>query len=177
MPNDAMQIVETLLPTAIQVSNRVGNKVLPQTIIAMALTESHKGKGTLSGLAANHNNYFGIKCGSSWPYKKVNLKTFEIVNGKRVEITDCFRAYDNFAQSAADFVSLITRSKRYESALDASNAAEQIALIQKAGYSTNPNYIAGALPYIALANQAMDKYYTKQAFLVIGATIALALFI
>jgi flagellum-specific peptidoglycan hydrolase FlgJ len=139
--------------------------VLPETIVAMALAESYKGNGKISGLASIHNNYFGIKCGSNWKGKTVNLRTTEIVNGKAVQITDCFRAYDNWAQSAADFAALIFKTSRYQSALSFDNAIDQIAAIVRSGYSTNPNYVQSALTYIRAAETALEEHYIKQAIL------------
>ena len=39
------------------------------------------------------NSYFGIKARRSWKGEKVDFPTHEWVNGKKVPITDTFRAY------------------------------------------------------------------------------------
>ena len=47
----------------------------PSVIIAQAAIESNWGQ---SALAAKYNNYFGIKAGSSWTGKTVNMQTNEV---------------------------------------------------------------------------------------------------
>ena len=63
-------------------------------IIAQAIIESGWGK---SGLASKYHNYFGLKCGSSWKGKSVNMTTKEEYKvGTITNIRDNFRVFDDF---------------------------------------------------------------------------------
>ena len=62
-------------------------------IIAQAILESGWGK---SKLAAQYHNYFGLKCGSKWTGKSVNMTTKEEYQpGTLTTIKDNFRVYDS----------------------------------------------------------------------------------
>ena len=61
-------------------------------IIAQAILESGWGE---SKLASKYHNYFGMKCGSKWTGKSVNLTTQEEYQpGTLTTIKDNFRVYD-----------------------------------------------------------------------------------
>ena len=75
-------------------------KILASLTIAQAILESGWG---LSGLTKRSNNLFGIKG------KGVASKTFEYINGKRVDITDNFKAYPDWETSVADHSGLFLR--------------------------------------------------------------------
>ena len=62
-------------------------------IIAQAILESGWGK---SKLASRYHNYFGLKCGSAWKGKSVNMATKEEYKvGTLTNIRDNFRVYDS----------------------------------------------------------------------------------
>ncbi len=62
-------------------------------IIAQAIRESGWGE---SKLAAGYHNYFGMKCGTNWTGKSVNMETQEEYEpGKLTTIKDNFRVYDS----------------------------------------------------------------------------------
>ena len=65
-------------------------------IIAQAILESGWGK---SKLAATYHNYFGLKCGTKWTGKSVNLSTQEeYTAGTLSTIKDNFRVFDSMEE-------------------------------------------------------------------------------
>lgn len=110
----------------------------PSAIIAQAILESAWGK---SKLAATYHNYFGLKCGSAWRGKSVNLKTKEeYTAGTLTTIKDNFRVYDDMAAGVAGYFDFIS-TKRYSAAKYATSAKEYLSLIWAAGYATSKQYV------------------------------------
>lgn len=127
---------------AAAVSATAGTGIFPEILLAQAIIESAK-NGAMPGtkLAKQYNNYFGIKAGSSWKGSTADMLTGEYTkNGQHVEERAKFRSYNSPAGSFKDYVKLLTKSKRYKKALQATTPRAQAAELQAAGYSTNPNY-------------------------------------
>jgi hypothetical protein len=113
----------------------------PQARLAAAQSSIETGYGK----DAPGNAYFGIKAGSSWNGPTQNLTTHEEVNGKRVKITDAFRAYDSPAQSLVDWWSTLQR--KWPDAATADNfndAVKGLKAGKKGGYATATNYPSAA---------------------------------
>lgn len=73
-------------------------------IIAQAILESGWGK---SKLAATYHNYFGLKCGTKWTGKSVNMNTQEEYEpGVLTTIADNFRVFDSMEEGVKDDVFL-----------------------------------------------------------------------
>ena len=106
-------------------------KILASLTIAQAILESGWG---LSGLTKRSNNLFGIKG------KGVASKTFEYINGKRVDITDNFKAYPDWETSVADHSGLFLRLPRYHNLIGETDYKEACRKVQSDGYATAPNY-------------------------------------
>lgn len=121
--------------------------LFPSVIIAQAALESNWGKSTL---AAKYNNLFGVKVGSSWKGKSVNMNTREVLSGKDVVVSSNFRVYPSVQDSILDRNRLITGLSRYGAALSAATPEDQIRAIQAGGYATSPNY---ADTIISIINQ------------------------
>ena len=119
--------------------------LFPSILIAQAALESGWGK---SVLAYKYNNYFGIKAGSSWKGKSVNMSTQEVVNGQTVSTTSNFRVYDSLIDSIRDRNKLLTANSRYAAALKAGSPEEQISAIKAAGYATATNYVSSVLAIV-----------------------------
>lgn len=85
-------------------------------------------------------NLFGIKAGSSWKGKVVNVLTTEYEGGVAKKVTQPFRAYSSYEESFADYARLIGTSPRYESVTQARNEIEAARRIQSSGYATDPQY-------------------------------------
>lgn len=120
-----------------------GTGVFPQTLFAIAIVESQSkaqdGKYYvgLSPLAKDYNNYFGIKATANWKGKKVKLNTPNDFEKKSV-----FRVYNNFVDSAKDFIKFLKENPRYKKAgvFNAKTYPEQIISIARAGYSESETY-------------------------------------
>lgn len=119
-------------------NNKRGNPLFSSVVIAQAILETGYGS---SSLMLNAHAIFGIKATSSWKGKKYNAKTKEVIDGSSIIITDCFRAYDSYEESIADYFNLICKSERYRKALVTDSPKECITAIKNGGYATDPNYV------------------------------------
>ncbi|MBY0011246.1 glycoside hydrolase family 73 protein [Paenibacillus typhae] len=122
--------------------------------IAQAALESGWGN---SGLTVKANNLFGIK--GSGPAGSIAVRTTEYINGKPVQVTAAFRAYNDWGESVADHSALIIGGVSWNRNLyskvigvDGQTAAREIAA---AGYATDPNYTAKLI-------QIMDTFNLYQ---------------
>ena len=107
-------------------------------IIAQACIESAFGT---SSLGYRWHNYFGMKCGSSWKGKSVNLSTKEeYVPGQLSTIRDNFRVYDSMEEGVKGYFDFIS-TKRYANLKGATTAQEYLELIKKDGYATSSSYV------------------------------------
>lgn len=118
----------------------------PSAIIGQAIHES----GVTSKLATKYHNYFGLKCGSFWKGRSVNLKTKEeYTTGTLTEIRDNFRAYDTMAEGVKGYFDFIQMS-RYQPAKRATSPYDFIAAIRDAGFATaeRERYINAVMSYV-----------------------------
>ncbi|HET7131383.1 MAG TPA: flagellar assembly peptidoglycan hydrolase FlgJ, partial [Gammaproteobacteria bacterium] len=102
--------------------------VEPRLLLAQAALET--GWGASAPQRADgqpSNNLFGIKAGASWRGDRVAQWTIEHEDGVATRKREEFRAYDNAAQSFADYVHLIGASPRYAAALDRAQDADGFA--------------------------------------------------
>lgn len=108
-------------------------------IIAQACVESNYG---LSGLSAKYHNYFGLKCGSSWKGKSVNMKTKEeYTAGVLTTIKDNFRVYNSMEEGVRGYFDFIN-TKRYANLKTAKSPREYLEMIKADGYATSSSYVA-----------------------------------
>lgn len=106
-------------------------------VIAQACIESAYG---LSGLAKYHN-YFGLKCGSAWTGKSVNMKTKEeYTTGTLTTIRDNFRVYDNMVDGVKGYFDFIS-TKRYANLKTANTPQLYLERIKADGYATSSTYV------------------------------------
>jgi flagellum-specific peptidoglycan hydrolase FlgJ len=120
-------------------------------ILAQASTESFKGQ-SLSKLAKTYNNYFGLKCGSSWKGESVNMKTGEeYTKGTITMINDNFRVYANMEQGAKGYFDFIN-TKRYANLKTATSPEQYLQFIRADGYATSYTYVQTCLSRIAGLN-------------------------
>ena len=107
-------------------------------IIAQACLESNYGASMLS---ARWHNYFGMKCGSSWKGKSVNLTTKEeYTQGQLTTILDNFRAYDSMEDGVKGYFAFIN-TKRYANLKNATTPREYLEFIKRDGYATSSSYV------------------------------------
>lgn len=139
------EFVETIAPIIKNEANKRGYKIC-STIIAQAILESSYGK---SLLASKYHNYFGMKCGSYWKGKSVNLKTKEEYNGKVVNITDNFRVYDSMDSGVRGYFDFIS-TPRYEKLKKAKDYFEYANFIKECGYATSSSYVTSLIKLVNL---------------------------
>jgi LysM repeat protein len=121
--------VSTYKDLAINEMKRTG---VPASItLAQGIIESDYGR---SSLAIKANNHFGIKCHTDW-----DGATFFKNDDKRNE---CFRKYNNPAQSFIDHSDFLVSGSRYSFLfeLDPTDYKSWAKGLKKAGYATNPDY-------------------------------------
>ena len=116
-------------------------------IIAQACCESAFGT---SSLGYKYHNYFGMKCGSSWKGKSVNLKTKEEYNSQLVSIRDNFRVYDSMEDGVVGYFNFIS-TKRYENLKQANSPRQYLEFIKQDGYATSSSYVTTNMSIV-------DKY-------------------
>ena len=133
----AKQFIELIGPIIQEEAKARGYKVC-SPIIAQACIESAFGT---SSLGYRWHNYFGMKCGSSWKGKSVNLSTKEeYVPGQLSTIRDNFRVYDSMENGVKGYFDFIS-TKRYANLKDAKTPKEYLELIKKDGYATSSSYV------------------------------------
>ena len=114
-------------------------KILASLTIAQAILES--GWGT-SALARKSNNLFGIKGNGK------NYKTFEYINGKRVDIVDSFKVYPDWETSVTDHSGLFLRLSRYQNLIGERDYKKACRKVYEDGYATSPNYTEALIKII-----------------------------
>ncbi|BAL90667.1 putative glucosaminidase [Actinoplanes missouriensis 431] len=119
--------------------------VPPSVTIAQSILESGWGR---SGLSSADKNFFGIKCqnGAYGPHATgchVYTTTECTKAGKCFQTADAFRTYSTMARSFRDHGHFLKVNKRYTPAFaHTRNADKFIEQIWKAGYATDPKYVA-----------------------------------
>lgn len=132
----AKEFIQRIAPIIQEEAKRRGYK-LCSPIIAQACIES--GYDT-SLLAYKYHNYFGMKCGSSWKGRSVNLRTKEEVNSQLVSIRDNFRVYPDMNSGVSGYFDFIS-TKRYSNLKNASTPEEYLKMIKSDGYATSSTYV------------------------------------
>ena len=135
LSGDNLDFLKSIVKGAVAAYKKHG--VLPSLTLAQAILESGWGRSSLS---AKYNNLFGIKAGSNWNGKTVNLKTGEQrSNGSRYTINADFRVYDNVADSIEDHALLLCKD-RYKNVIASKNYKDACYAVKAAGYATSINY-------------------------------------
>ena len=131
------KFVETIAPLIVEEGKKRGYKVF-STAIAQAVIESNYGQSKLS---AGYNNFFGLKCGSSWKGKSVNMKTKEEYSvGTLTTIKDNFRAYDTVEEGVKGYYDFIS-TKRYANLKEALTPLQYAQFLKADGYATSSSYV------------------------------------
>ncbi|MDC1339332.1 glucosaminidase domain-containing protein [Planktomarina temperata] len=119
-------------PIAKEVAEDLG--VSYKIVLAQAALES--GWGT----SVRGNGLMGIK--SHGDDRSVDFTTHEVINGKKVKMTDSFRAYDTPEDSIRGYGKFLKANSRYRHFLraGAENEDAQLSALQSSGYATDPTY-------------------------------------
>ena len=111
-------------------------------IIAQAILESGWGE---SRLAAVYHNYFGLKCGTKWTGKSVNLSTMEeYTPGTLTQIKDNFRVYASMEEGVKGYFEFIQLS-RYQNLRGITDPAAYLETIKADGYATSSKYVENTM--------------------------------
>jgi flagellum-specific peptidoglycan hydrolase FlgJ len=133
----AKEFIKRIAPIIQKEAKARGYKVC-SPIIAQACIESAF-DGSL--LAYKYHNYFGMKCGSSWKGRSVNLKTKEEYTvGKLTTIRDNFRAYQTMEDGVKGYFDFIN-TKRYANLKTADTPELYLIRIKNDGYATSSRYV------------------------------------
>tara|TARA_B110000211_G_scaffold101764_1_gene118436 strand:- start:341 stop:1306 length:966 start_codon:yes stop_codon:yes gene_type:complete len=127
------EFLAAMTPVAKEVAADLG--VSPRIVLAQAALE------TGWGSKVKGNNFFGIK--SHGEDGGLDVVTHEILNGKKVKISDSFRQYNSPEDSVHSYGKFLKANSRYKHFLRAGAENEDAALsaLQTSGYATDPQYI------------------------------------
>lgn len=117
----------------------------PSAVIAQAILESGWGE---SALASRYHNYFGLKCGTLWNGKNVNMETHEEYRpGTLSTITDNFRVYGSMEDGVKGYFEFI-QLPRYNNLKLVKDPYEYLKLIAEDGFATNSNYAQSCISLV-----------------------------
>lgn len=141
------EFLDKIGPMAVRDMKKTG--ILASLTIAQAILESSWGD---SGLTKHANNLFGIK--GSYQGQSYTCRTFEYVDGKRVDVDAAFRKYPSWQESVNDHSSLFLRLDRYANLRGEKDYATACRNVQADGYATAPNYADSLIKLIEQYNLA-----------------------
>lgn len=122
-------------------------------VIAQAILESGWGESKLSKL---YFNFFGMKCGSKWTGRSVNLTTSEeYTPGTKTVIKDYFRVYDSLEDGIHGYFEFI-QLQRYQGLRGITDPRSYLEAIKAAGYATASDYVESNMKIIEKCN--LTKY-------------------
>lgn len=148
--------ISLIAPYILREAKALGYK-FPSAIIAQACIESNFGASKLSSL---YYNYFGLKCGSSWKGKSVNMKTNEeYTAGTLTAIRDNFRVFNSMADGIDGYFDFINTA-RYKNLLQATSSRNYLELIKSDGYATSSTYVD--IVYKIVEQYNLTKYDEQQ---------------
>jgi flagellar protein FlgJ len=109
----------------------------PSLVVAMAINETGWGQSVLARQAAN---YFGIKAlTGSGTAGVLSVDTWEVLDGKTVQVQAPFRAYRTFEDGLLDLGAFLRKNPRYGMVWQAGSDPVAVArAMHKAGYATDP---------------------------------------
>ena len=114
----------------------------PSAVIAQAILESAYGE---SVLAARYHNYFGLKCGTEWKGRSVNLATMEEYSaGKQTSVTANFRVYGSMEDGVKGYFEFI-QMPRYSNLKGVTDPQAYLQKIRADGYATSSTYVANCM--------------------------------
>ncbi len=125
-------------------------------IIAQAILESGWGQ---SKLAAQYHNYFGLKCGTKWTGKSVNMATKEEYKpGVLTDIRDNFRVFDSMEDGVKGYFEFIQLT-RYHNLRGITDPRKYLETIREDEYATSSTYVESNM---SLIDQYKLTQYDKE---------------
>lgn len=154
LPAHVESFVQRLQPHAQTASAVTG--IPARFMLGQAALETGWGRHEIRGAdGTNSHNLFGIKAGSNWKGRTVDVVTTEYVDGKAQKQVETFRAYDSYAESFRDYASLLRNNARYQNVIAQGHDAAGFAQgLQRAGYATDPNYAQKLMNVISQFDRA-----------------------
>lgn len=144
--------IDQIAPLIQKEAKKRGYKVCSPAI-AQACCES---AFNTSSLGYRYCNYFGLKCGSKWKGKSINLKTKEEYTvGTLTTIKDNFRVYDSMEEGVKGYYDFIS-TKRYANLKTAETPLQYLEFIKADGYATSSTYVQTNMNIITKYN--LTKY-------------------
>jgi flagellar protein FlgJ len=149
--------VSALTADAKRVQDKI--KVPFEVVIAQAALETGWGQKIIkTNSGESSNNLFNIKADSRWAGEKTHKETLEFENGAMVKKREPFRVYESIGQSVDDYLNLLTKSERYQGALEnATNVERFLHNLQSAGYATDPDYAKKIIGTLRTVTSLLDK--------------------
>lgn len=130
--------IQYIAPIIRAEADRRGYRIC-STVIAQAIIEGRYGTSTLA--RPPFFNHFGLKCGTTWKGRSVNLKTKEeYTPGTLTTIKDNFRAYDDDIAGVAGYYDFIS-TKRYANLKYAADYRQYAEYLNADGYATSSTYV------------------------------------
>ena len=131
-------------------------------VIAQAILESAFGESKLSSV---YHNYFGLKCGTAWKGKSVNMKTQEeYTPGTKTTIRDNFRVYGSMEEGVRGYFEFI-QMERYRNLKGITDPQKYLETIIKDGYATSSTYVKNCM---SLINEyGLTRYDAKETAAVV----------
>lgn len=137
MTGEQKSFIEDVAPIIQKYAPQFGIKVC-SPIIAQAILESTWGGSKLS---ARYHNYFGLKCGSKWTGKSVNMTTQEEYKaGVKTTIKDNFRVYDSMEDGVKGYF-VFLQLERYHNLRGITDPRKYLETIKRDGYATSSTYV------------------------------------
>ena len=148
------EFIECIAPLIQKYAPMYGVKVV-SPIIAQAILESASGESRLS---KEYNNFFGLKCGTLWTGKSVNMLTGEeYTPGTYTTISANFRAYDNMEEGVKGYFEFLFRNRtRYNNLIGETNPYRYLEKIKEDGYATSSRYVQNT--YAVLVSENLTRF-------------------
>ena len=151
------EFITCIAPLIQKYAPKYGVKVC-SPIVAQAILESASGE---SSLGKKYNNFFGLKCGTLWNGKSVNLLTGEEYTvGQYTTITAAFRVYDNMEEGVKGYFEFLFRNRtRYNNLIGETSPYRYLEKIKADGYATSSRYVTNT--YNVLKRYNLTRFDKK----------------
>ena len=138
-PESGREYVNRVWPHAVEAAQALG--VPPHFLVAHSALESGWGKSEIRlPDGSSSYNVFGIKAGSSWQGRNVEVPTTEYVDGVARTTREKFRVYGSYKEAFQDYASMLRNNSRFSGVLGQQDGAQFARSLQQSGYATDPDY-------------------------------------
>ncbi|GHU06357.1 flagellar rod assembly protein/muramidase FlgJ [Betaproteobacteria bacterium] len=138
-PENGREYVNRVWPHAVDAAQTLG--VPPHFLVAHSALESGWGKSEIRLPDGSPSyNVFGIKAGSSWQGRSVEVPTTEYVDGVARTSREKFRVYGSYKEAFQDYASMLRSHSRFSGVLGQQDGTRFANALQQSGYATDPDY-------------------------------------